>query len=78
MKRRTVLDVDPAALSFVDDDGSYAVEYTGQRVAEWPPDAACYADLEQVEDVRRSCCPEAVDVSVDCADCGARVFHGAY
>jgi len=114
-----VLDVDPAALSFVDDD-SYAVAFAGERVAEWPSDAACYADLaaeptlaewlpdwetlgdrrrtellagmraflescpaceadlEQVEDVRRSCCLEAVDVSVDCADCGARVFRGSY
>ncbi|MEF8812489.1 MAG: hypothetical protein V5A55_01550 [Halovenus sp.] len=40
---------------------------------------ACDADLEPVEDVRKSCCSgEVVSVSVDCTDCGALVFSGSY
>ena len=35
--------------------------------------------LDQVENVRKSCCAgELVSVSVDCPDCGARVFSGSY
>jgi RNase P subunit RPR2 len=40
---------------------------------------ACEAELDQVENVRQSCCAgEMVSVSVDCSDCGARVFSGSY
>jgi C4-type Zn-finger protein len=40
---------------------------------------ACDAELDQVENVRKSCCAgEMVSVSVDCPDCGARVFSGSY
>jgi len=40
---------------------------------------ACEADLEQVENVRQSCCTsDLVSVSVDCEACGARVFSGSY
>lgn len=40
---------------------------------------ACDADLEQVEDVRKSCCMgEMVSVSVTCEECGAEVFSGSY
>ncbi|PSP22603.1 hypothetical protein BRC61_04550 [Halobacteriales archaeon QH_10_65_19] len=116
----TVLDVDPAALSFVDED-QFGVTYEGDLIAEWTSDAAfyadlaaeptlaeclgnwdalgdrqrtellaglraflqecpvCEADLEQVEDVRKSCCTgDVVSVSVDCGSCGARVFSGSY
>lgn len=39
----------------------------------------CDANLEQVENVRQTCCAgDIVDVSVDCNDCGATVFSGAY
>jgi len=38
---------------------------------------ACEAELDQVENVRKSCCAgELGSVSVDCPDCGARVFSG--
>lgn len=40
---------------------------------------ACDADLESVENLRKSCCAgEMVDVSITCDDCGARVFNGTY
>ena len=40
---------------------------------------ACNAELDQVENVRKSCCAgKMVSVSVDCPDCGARVFSGSY
>ena len=40
---------------------------------------ACDADLQQVENVRQSCCTtDLVSVSVDCESCGARVFSGSY
>jgi len=116
----TVLEVDPAALSF-DDGERFGVTYEGDLIAEWASDAAfyadlaaeptlaewlgnwealgdrqrtellaglraflercpaCEADLEQVEDVRKSCCTgDVVSVSVDCGSCGARVFSGSY
>ena len=39
---------------------------------------ACEAELEPVEDVRKSCCSTYVSVDVDCEACGARVFSGSY
>ena len=40
---------------------------------------ACDAELQQVENVRQSCCTsDLVSVSVDCESCGARVFSGSY
>jgi len=39
-----MLDVDPAALSFVDGD-QFGVIYRGDLIAEWASDAAFYADL---------------------------------
>lgn len=40
---------------------------------------ACETELEQVEDVRKSCCRgEFVRVSVDCEQCDATVFSGSH
>ena len=40
---------------------------------------ACEADVEQIENVRESCCSsKVVGVNVDCGECGARVFSGTY
>ena len=40
---------------------------------------ACEAELDQVENVRKSCCAgELVSVSVECPDCGAQVFSGSH
>jgi len=40
---------------------------------------ACEAELEQAENVRRSCCSsDVVGVSVTCEECGATVFRGSY
>ena len=40
---------------------------------------ACDAELDQVENVRKSCCAgELVSVTVACDACGARVFSGSY
>lgn len=40
---------------------------------------ACGAELNQVENVRKSCCAgELVSVSVECDACGAQVFSGSY
>ncbi|MFP8956490.1 hypothetical protein ACLI4Y_07165 [Natrialbaceae archaeon A-CW3] len=39
----------------------------------------CEADLDSVEDVRKSCCSsDYTSVNVDCTVCGARVFSGSY
>jgi len=39
----------------------------------------CESALEQVENVRQTCCSSSVvGVDVDCATCGARVFSGKY
>lgn len=116
-----VVDVDPDALAFAEDGGTFSVTFEGDLIAQWPSDAAfyadlaaeptlaewlpnweglgdrgrtellagmrafleecpaCDADLEQVEDVRKSCCSSAfVSVSVDCGACGAQVFSGSY
>lgn len=40
---------------------------------------SCEAELDQVENVRESCCAgELVSVSVECEACGAQVFAGRY
>ena len=40
---------------------------------------SCEAELEQIENVRESCCTsKVVGVNVDCTACGARVFSGYY
>jgi C4-type Zn-finger protein len=40
---------------------------------------ACDGSLDPVEDVRQTCCAgEIVSVSVDCPDCGARIFSGSH
>jgi hypothetical protein len=39
----------------------------------------CESALEQVENVRETCCSSSVvGVDVDCSECGARVFSGRY
>jgi len=40
-----VIDVDPDALEFVEDDDRFGVTFEGDRIAQWASDAAFYADL---------------------------------